>query len=249
MKKFGFYFITLISVFAITAIFNCSTISKVNQTLDGVNKLISNVNSAIDAVKSAASTPTTSSPSQNANAPAIPAKATGGTDITSSTSGNTGTESYDIDGDGQAETVTVFVDASGVTFLSWAGDAQSDDAGICYLAWEDTSGVIWTIAAECNGAEGAFVCQESSNNVSCEACNTEGECNQCSFDEEECDWPSGSSGDQECQNYCLALQECELLYADETIEQCETDCEEYSDTPLYCVFESTDCQEIEDCHL
>ena len=75
------------------------------------------------------------------------------------------------------------------SFAAWKGDADSDDAGLCYLAW--TKGASWFVASKCGDASGAWVCQVTSAEAVCNACNAAGECAPCDMQQSNftCTWP------------------------------------------------------------
>ncbi len=186
---------------ALVTLSACSTVSKVNKTVDKAGKALDNVsqlaksfNDALTELKSSAKTATTASPAAAANVPALPATATGSVNVATPVAGKTGSGQADVDGSGTPETVQVFTpDASSVapqslhplagaaaeatTFLSWSGDAESGDEGACYLGWTDGVSDWFIIAA--SGEATGYVCSEAAGAVSCAACNEEGACAQC----------------------------------------------------------------------
>ena len=128
----------------------------------------------------------------------VPKNLTGGVDIAAEQKGKIGESAVDIDGTGGDETTTVFVPdaptgggttASLPSFAAWRGDADSDDTGLCYLAF--TKGASWFIASRCGDVSGAWVCQVTSAESACNACNTAGECEPCDMTRGDftCAWP------------------------------------------------------------
>ncbi len=180
----------------------CSTVSKANKTIDSARKaadnvsaLTKNLNETLTALKAQAKTATTASPISAGKVPALPANATGSVDLTAAVAGKKGTGTADVDGSGTEEPVDVFVVDSATaspqsirprnrstvddatTFLSWQGDAESDDDGRCYLAWEH-EGKAWFVIADC-GASTAHVCSDDGTSASCSACDANGTCSEC----------------------------------------------------------------------
>jgi hypothetical protein len=180
----------------------CKTVDKVNNTidsakaaLDNVNQLAKNFNQTLTDLKSQAKTVGNVAPNSIAKVPALPAKATGGVDTSKPVAAKTGSGSADVDGSGSAEPIQVLeADMSTVapaslhtlgittsddatTFLGWAGDAESGDAGQCYLGWEHASKV-WLLIAACNASTG-IVCSDDGAVATCSACNEAGDCSEC----------------------------------------------------------------------
>lgn len=203
MKKiFGF---ALSAACVLTLVSGCDTKKKADNTLDSVKKtsdeyrrLAQNLNATINDLRAAAKAPVNVAPASVAKAPKLPAKVTGGVDINKSVPAKQGKTAANVDGVGSNEDVTALVPddaASAPEFVSWAGDADSDDAGVCYLAW-DKDGATWVVASACDeSADGAFVCQVVGEEASCSACNVEGACNACDMTQEnlECTWPGAAA--------------------------------------------------------
>ncbi len=182
----------------------CSTKKKLDTALDNANKLAveyqklaKNLNSAITDIRASATKATNAAPASLAKVPKLPAKVTGGVDVTTAKAGKTGTATADVNGDTSSEQVTSFVPDDGgdaaPAFASWQGSAASEDEGVCYLGWEKGS-TVYIVASACDAeATGGYVCQIAGENATCSACNVEGECNACDLETEDfqCTWPGG----------------------------------------------------------
>lgn len=197
----------------------CDTKKKADTALDNASKLMTeyqrlgkNMNDTITSLKEKAKDPVTAIPAQRAKVPPIAAKATGKVDIASERTGKGGTGTANIDGNGKEEQVASFVPAAaepssteggnvstqsfdsggadGSVFVSWEGDAESEDEGVCYLAWE-SEGAAWFIAAPCGETTGGYVCHATETEAACSACNVAGDCTPCDMNDENftCEWP------------------------------------------------------------
>ncbi len=165
---------------------------------EAYRRLGDNLGQAIARLKSSATTPTALSAADFGSVAIIPKNLVGDVDLAAAQNGKTGEKASDIDGNGTDETVTVFVpDAptgSGTTatlpsFVAWKGDSESNDSGLCYLAW--TKGASWIVASKCGDTSGAYVCQVTSSESVCNACNTAGQCAPCDMEQGSftCAWP------------------------------------------------------------
>ena len=128
----------------------------------------------------------------------VPKNLTGGVDIAVEQNGKTGEKAANIDETGADESVTIFVPdaptgggtaATLPSFVAWKGDAESQDAGLCYLAW--SKGASWFVASKCGDTAGAWICQVTSGETACNACNVAGECAPCDLEQGSftCAWP------------------------------------------------------------
>jgi hypothetical protein len=155
----------------------CETIDKINSILDNANGAISDGRSALSQVGSSAQTAAQGvNPSQQSGVK-VPGAAA------APSSGKTGSDSYDMDGDGTEETVESFEADNGNTYVWW------EEEGICYLLW-DEGGVVQFAYNDCAATDGAYVCSltaDGSDIESCDACNTDGECVPC--DDDSCEIP------------------------------------------------------------
>jgi len=155
----------------------CETIDKINSILDNANGAISDGRSALQSVGSSAQTAAQGvNPSQQSGVK-VPGAAA------APSSGKTGSDSYDMDGDGTEETVESFEADNGNTYVWW------EEEGICYLLW-DEGGVVQFAYNDCAATDGAYVCSltaDGSDIESCDACNTDGECVPC--DDDSCEIP------------------------------------------------------------
>jgi hypothetical protein len=128
----------------------------------------------------------------------VPKNVTGNVDLAVEQNGKTGEKAANIDGVPGDETVTVFVpDApagtTGTTvslpsFAAWKGAAGSSDAGLCHLAWSNSSS--WFVVSKCGDTSGAWVCQVSSSEAACSACSSAGDCAPCDMEQDSftCTW-------------------------------------------------------------
>ena len=153
-------------------------------------RLGDNLGQAIALLKSSATAPVTMTAADFGSVAAIPKNLTGGVDLTAEQKGKTGEKASNIDAIGADETVAVLVPdaptgggtaATQPSFAAWKGDADSDDDGLCYLAW--TKGASWFVASKCGDVSGAWVCQVTSAESVCNACNTAGECAPCDMEQ------------------------------------------------------------------
>ncbi len=165
------------------------------------NRIGSSLAQTIAGLKSSATTAGTVTPAAFASVAPVAKEATGGkVDITAEQTGKTGEKAANVDGVGTDETVSIFVpdvkasgtstSATAPSFAAWRGDADSNDAGLCYLGF--TNGPAWIVASKCDDASGAWVCQVTSEATSCKACNTAGTCNDCDVSQgslSSCAWP------------------------------------------------------------
>jgi hypothetical protein len=150
-------------------------------------RLGDNLGTTMALIKSSATAPGPITPADLASVGRVPKNLTGGVDIGVEQSGKSGEKAANIDGIGADETVTTFVPdaptggtgtaATLPSFVAWKGDADSDDPGLCYLAW--TKGASWFVASKCGDATGAWVCQVTSADTVCNACNAAGACAEC----------------------------------------------------------------------
>ena len=213
------YVVSLCAIAAISFLaVGCDTKKKADAALDNASKLMveyqrlgKSMNDTLASLKKQADVPIKAIPAEKAKVPPIAAKATGKVDIATPRDGKAGSGSANVDGNGKDEQVASFVpdapassesgdgtktqnfegageDAS--VFVSWEGDAESDDEGVCYLAWEK-GGASWFIAAPCGETTGGYVCQVTEDNAQCSACNVAGDCTPCDMEAEEftCEWP------------------------------------------------------------
>lgn len=106
---------------------------------------------------------------------APPADTVGGRDLTAEEEGHEGTLSFDIDADGDAESLHSFVpDRAEYAFLAW------EEQGFCHLTWERYDITRYVFSA-CNGAAEApvHVCATPATGTrTCQTC-TAGECTPC----------------------------------------------------------------------
>lgn len=149
-------------------------------------------------LKSSATSSTTTTAADFGSVAAVPKNVTGDVDLAAEQNGKMGEKASNIDGVGSDETVAIFVPAAPTgggtaatlpSFAAWKGDADSGDAGLCYLAW--TKGPSWFVASKCGDTSGAWVCQVTSSESVCNACNTAGECAPCDMAQGNftCAWP------------------------------------------------------------
>lgn len=161
-------------------------------------QLADNLGPTLASLKSSATTPGPIAPADLGEVARVPKNLTGGVDIAVEQNGKRGEKAANIDATGGAETVSIFVpdaptgtgtSASLPSFAAWKGDAESKDAGLCYLAW--TKGASWFVASKCGDTSGAWVCQVSSSETACNACNAAGECSPCDMAQGSftCAWP------------------------------------------------------------
>jgi hypothetical protein len=152
----------------------------------------------IAGLKSSAITAGTVVPAELGSVAKVPKDVTGGVDIGASQSGKSGEKATNVDGVGADEPVAIFVPdvktGNGTTatlpsFVAWKGDADSDDEGLCYLGF--TKGASWLVVSKCADASGAWVCQVTSSEATCNACNLQGACTPCDMTESKltCAWP------------------------------------------------------------
>jgi len=160
-------------------------------------RLNANLGKVIARLKSSATSPAVVTAADFGSVAAVPKNLTGGVDLAAEQNGKLGEKAADIDGIGAEETVAVFVPdapSSGTaatlpSFVAWKGDADSNDAGLCYVAW--TKGASWFVASKCGDTSGAWVCEMTSTKSVCNACNTAGECSPCDLEQSSftCVWP------------------------------------------------------------
>lgn len=222
---------------------------------DTVKKIGGSVGSSLDDLASEASQPQQRAPRQGSAVPELPASVTGGRDLSSPVDGSYGTSVYDVDADDVDEDVEIFTDSDDVTYVAWSGDAASEDEEWCYLAWEGTENVDWMIITPCHDADGAIVCELIVddegywNEGDCLACNVDGDCDPCPLEDDFCEWPEVDGPyEDDCEAFCLDLDECDLFDDDETIDDCIDLCDAEPDPALESCVESSDsCDEVEDC--
>lgn len=122
----------------------------------------------------------------------------------------TGTLNEDLDGDGTAEVIVVFVspdhDGAGPdeenVFFAWEETIEGTD--VCFLSWDD-DGTVFTVWGECTDDPGeqteVVLCTADASGTvaACEACNVAGECNTCLITDESaaCDAPNFELGADE----------------------------------------------------
>jgi hypothetical protein len=211
MRKIVCFGLFALAVAALST--GCDTKKKADTALDNANKLIEeykrlgkNMNDTLTEMKNSAQQQAKASPASVAQVPPIPAKATGNVDITAERDGKKGGAQANIDGVGGDEEVTAFVPdqaAQGGTqqknftnggdaavFAAWKGDADSDDEGLCYLAYEK-SGAAYLVVSPCGEETGAYVCQVTDDAATCSACNVSGACTPCDMEKKDfdCTWP------------------------------------------------------------
>jgi hypothetical protein len=161
-------------------------------------RLGDNLGQTLAQLKSSATTAGPTTPADLASVARVPKNLTGGVDIGVEQQGKTGEKAANIDGIGAEENVSVFVpdapttggtSASMPSFAAWKGDADSDDSGLCYLAW--TKGASWFVVSKCGDPSGAWICQVSSREAACNACSATGECAPCDMEQDNftCAWP------------------------------------------------------------
>ncbi|HVJ89248.1 MAG TPA: hypothetical protein VM580_05545 [Labilithrix sp.] len=189
-------------LFAAIALFatGCGDASAPTSTLaEHYQRLGNEFGSALARVKSSATTAGSFVPADLASVAKLPKEVTGGVDISTAQAGKVGERAVNIDGLGADETVKAFVPdpptgGTGTTvslpaFGGWRGDAESNDAGRCYLGW--TKGASWFVVSKCGDTSGAWVCQVTSSTATCEACDTAGTCKPCDMGQADftCAWP------------------------------------------------------------
>jgi len=246
---------TLVTLCTLALVGCQATENLIDSITDTVKGIGSSIGSSLDELGSAANQPERRAPSQGSAVPQLPASVTGGRDLSAPVDGSYGTTVYDVDADDVDEEVDVFTDADGVTFVAWEGDAASDDEEWCYLAWEGEGDVDWMIVTPCDEPDGAIVCElivDSEgywNDGDCVACNIDGDCEPCPLEDDVCEWPETDGPEEDdCEAFCLDLDECDLLEADETLEDCEDLCDSEPDPELEaCVDGAASCDEVEDC--
>lgn len=161
-------------------------------------RLGDNLGRTLAAVKSSATTPGPITPADLGEVARVPKSLTGDVDIAVEQNGKSGERAASVDGVRADVNVTVFVPdaptgggtaASLPSFAAWRGDAESGDAGLCHLAW--TKGASWFVTSKCGDTSGAWVCQVTSSEAACNACNTAGECAPCDLEQSafSCAWP------------------------------------------------------------
>lgn len=153
---------------------------------DFYKRLGDNLGQTIASVKSSAITAGTVVPADLASVAHVPKAVTGTVDITAQQSGKTGEKAANVDAVGADETVSVFVPdvktgngtaATLPSFVAWKGDADSNDDGLCYLAFQ--KGASWFVVSKCGDASSAWVCQVTSTDATCNACDLTGTCTPC----------------------------------------------------------------------
>ncbi|MDF2695454.1 MAG: hypothetical protein K0S65_3837 [Labilithrix sp.] len=149
-------------------------------------RLGDNLGKTVALLKSSATTAGAVAPADLGSVARVPKNLTGGVDIGADQNGKSGEKAANIDAIGGDETVTIFVpdaptgggtSASLPSFAAWKGDADSNDTGLCYLAW--SKGASWFVVSKCGDPSGAWVCQVSSTEAVCNACSGAGECVPC----------------------------------------------------------------------
>ena len=238
----------------------CSVVKRINQILDGVKSNLKKVGETIDTAKAAATSAGKFQIAKAARVPEVPKTLTDGLPIGTQMEGKEGTWNGDIDGDGDEDSVQVFVtndprdvhvmttgnDPDEVVFVAW----QDDD--YCFLAFEEDESV-WYLFSECESTEGLYICNESSESIVCIACNSEGDCTK-PFDpeaEDDVEWPEDDDpgkcdADNECDGTCEWDPDC----ADDSA-LCEQDGEcnaEYCWFDPDCGEEDLDCEADGNCN-
>ena len=161
-------------------------------------RLGDNLGRTLAAVKSSATTPGAITPADFGEVARVPKNLTGDVDIAAEQNGKSGERAASVDGVRTDVNVNVFVPdaptgggtgASLPSFAAWRGDAASGDAGLCHLAW--TKSASWFVTSKCGDTSGAWVCQVTSAEAACNACNTAGECAPCDLEQGAftCAWP------------------------------------------------------------
>lgn len=163
----------------------CDTLSKVNRALDDFHKLANNANGAITDARAAASN---ASPSFSPSTGGTAWNERGGENAPKHANepGKSGQIQEDMDGDGTAETVDVFVPDSDpdATYMSWS------QAGVCYL-YANEGGAEHLIQWDCADDSTYYGCNLTAN--VCEVCaNT---CSTCPTDFT--DWAECAEGGQQ----------------------------------------------------
>lgn len=164
---------------------------------DEYQRLGGNLGQTLAQIKSSATTAGPVTPADFASVARVPKAVTGGVDIGAEQDGKSGEKAANVDAVGGDEQVSVFVpdvkSGSGTTatapsFAAWKGDADSGDNGLCYLAF--AKGASWFIVSKCGDGSGAWVCQVTSSETVCNACNTAGECATCDVSQSKltCAW-------------------------------------------------------------
>lgn len=161
-------------------------------------KMGDNLGATMALLKSSATSPGPVTPAELGSVARVPKSLTGGLDIAIEQIGKSGDKAANIDAIGGDEMVTSFVpdpptgsgtSATTPSFVAWKGDAESNDEGLCHLAW--TKGSSWFVTSRCGQSSGAWVCHVSSDEAVCNACNTAGECTPCDMEQRTltCAWP------------------------------------------------------------
>jgi hypothetical protein len=155
-----------------TLLMACDTLSKVNRALDDFHKLANNANGAItDAREAAANASPSFSPSTGGTA----WNERGGENAPKHANepGKSGQIQEDMDGDGTAETVDVFVPDSdpNATYMSWS------QGGVCYL-YANEGGAEHLVQWECSDESTYYGCNLTEN--VCEVCSNT--CTTCPSD-------------------------------------------------------------------
>lgn len=152
-------------------------------------RLGDNLGQAIARAKSNATSPITLTAASFGAVAAIPKDVVGDVDLSAEQRGKSGERTIDVDAIGAEETVRVFVPdaptsgtaATQPSFVAWKGDADSNDEGLCYLAW--TKGASWFVASRCGDTSSAWVCQVTSSEATCDVCDASGACAPCDMDQ------------------------------------------------------------------
>lgn len=149
-------------------------------------RLGDNLGKTMAIVKASATTQSSTAPADVASVARLPKDLTGGVDIGADLQGKMGVRAGNIDGIAGDKNLTVLVPetatgavsttVSAPSFLAWAGDANSNDKGLCYLAW--SKGASWFVTSKCGDTSGAWVCQVGTDIV-CTACSSAGTCAPC----------------------------------------------------------------------
>ena len=144
-------------------------------------QLADNLGPTLASLKSSATTPGPIAPADLGEVARVPKNLTGGVDIAVEQNGKRGEKAANIDATGGAETVSIFApDAPTGT-----GTSASLPS---FAAWKGAS---WFVASKCGDPSGAWVCQVSSSEAACSACNAAGECAPCDMAQGSftCAWP------------------------------------------------------------
>ena len=148
-------FLTALATLAIGP--GCKTLGKVNALLDEAKEtarkagdVADNVPMLVDNATMAATDAVSQSAAALGGIPAMASRFTGGTDLGRTSEGRKGALTEDVDGDGSAEEILVFVDDSEETFLAFelTYEEEGEQGRDCYTSWDEPDGV-WLVITEC----------------------------------------------------------------------------------------------------